>query len=86
MRIRNSRKKYTIKITYMQQSIDIFFGRHLKKLREKQNKSVNIFGYENDLTPATISRIENGLISPRLQTLKKIADGLDISLKDLLDF
>ena len=70
----------------MQQNIDILFGRHLRRLREKQDKSVNIFGYENDITPATISRIENGLISPRLQTLKKIADGLNIPLSELLRF
>ena len=70
----------------MQQNIDVFFGRHLKRMREKRKKSINIFSYENDLTPATVSRIENGLISPRLQTLKKIADGLDISLRDLFDF
>ena len=67
-----------------QENIDILFGRHLKKLREQKHKSVNMFSYENDLVPATISRIENGLISPRLQTLKKIAGALDISLSELL--
>jgi transcriptional regulator with XRE-family HTH domain len=67
----------------MQQSIDTLFGRHLKSLRKRKRKSVNMFSYENDLTPATISRIENGLISPRLKTLKKIADALDISLSEL---
>jgi len=67
----------------MQQDIDILFGQHLKKLREKQHKSVNMFSYENDLTPATVSRIENGLISPRLKTLQKIAAALDISLNEL---
>jgi transcriptional regulator with XRE-family HTH domain len=53
-------------------------------LREKIPKSVNLFGYENDLTPATVSRIENGIHSLRLRTLKKIAEALGLSLSELL--
>ncbi|GBR75990.1 transcriptional regulator XRE family [Candidatus Termititenax persephonae] len=69
----------------MQQSnIDQHFGRRLRELREKIPKSVNMFGYENDLTPATVSRIENGIHSPRLRTLKKIAEALGMSLSELL--
>ncbi|MDR2428297.1 MAG: helix-turn-helix domain-containing protein [Candidatus Margulisbacteria bacterium] len=65
-------------------SIDKRFGQRLRELREKIPQSVNMFGYENDLTPATVSRIENGIHSPRLRTLQKIAEALGLSLSELL--
>ncbi|MDR1453897.1 MAG: helix-turn-helix domain-containing protein [Candidatus Margulisbacteria bacterium] len=64
--------------------MDQCFGQRLRELREKIPKSVNLFGYENDLTPATVSRIENGIHSLRLRTLKKIAEALGLSLSELL--
>ena len=55
-------------------------GRHLRKLREQKGISLNIFAYENDLTTATISRIENGLVDTKISTLIKYARGLGIPL------
>jgi transcriptional regulator with XRE-family HTH domain len=67
-----------------QENINVVFGRHLRRLREKIPKALTVFAYENDLDPANLSRIENGLISTRLETLKKIADALEMSLGELL--
>ena len=55
-------------------------GNSLKSLRLKQNKSLNIFDYENDLTTATVSRVENGLVDTKFSTLIKYAKGLEIPL------
>lgn len=42
-------------------------GRYLKILREKKGISLNHFAYENDLTTATVSRIENGLVTQKFR-------------------
>ncbi len=59
-------------------------GNYLKSLREGQNKSLNIFAYENDLTTATVSRVENGLVDSKFSTLIKYAKGLEIPLETIL--
>lgn len=61
------------------------FGAHLKKLREKLGKSLTMFCYENDLSKASISRIERGNADFRYSTLLKLADALEISMPELLD-
>jgi len=61
------------------------FGKRLKKLREKQGKSLNMFAYENDLSKASISKIERGIIDFRFSTLLRLANALEISLSELLD-
>jgi len=59
-------------------------GNYLKSLREEQNKSLNIFAYENDMTTATVSRVENGLVDSKFSTLIKYAKGLEIPLETIL--
>ncbi len=59
-------------------------GEYLKSLRLGQNKSLNIFAYENDMTTATVSRVENGLVDSKLSTLIKYAKGLEIPLENIL--
>ena len=70
-------------ITYMERdekNLMKLLGNSLKSLRIKQNKSLNIFAYENDLTTATVSRVENGLVDTKFSTLIKYAKGLEIPL------
>ncbi len=70
-------------ITYMERdekNLMKLLGNSLKSLRLKQNKSLNIFAYENDLTTATVSRVENGLVDTKFSTLIKYAKGLEIPL------
>lgn len=45
-----------------------------------------MLAYENDLNKSTLSRIENGLVDPKLSTLNKIAESLEISLDELMKF
>lgn len=59
-------------------------GHTLKILREKKGISLNIFAYENDLTTATVSRVENGLVDTKFSTLIKYAKGLEIPLEQIL--
>lgn len=59
-------------------------GNYLKALREKKGVSLNIFAYENDMTTATVSRIENGIVDTKFCTLIKYAKGLEIPLENIL--
>lgn len=59
-------------------------GNYLKSLRENKGISLNIFAYENDLTTATVSRIENGLVDTKFCTLIKYARGLEMPLDQII--
>lgn len=75
------------KITYMQQDnkeILKKIGKRIKELREQQNTSLNKFAFNSDdLTSATLSRIENGLVDFKFTTLVKLTTALDTSLSEL---
>lgn len=61
------------------------FGQRLRKFREKQGESLNMFAYENDLSKASISKIERGIIDFRFSTLIQLANALEMPLSQLLD-
>lgn len=69
---------------YSEKEIFKTLGEYLKSLRISQNKSLNIFAYENDMTTATVSRVENGLVDSKLSTLIKYAKGLEIPLEKII--
>lgn len=69
---------------YNEKQLIKILGNYLKLLREKKGTSLNIFAYENDMTTATVSRIENGLVDSKFSTLVKYAKGLEIPLETIL--
>ena len=62
------------------------FGEHLRKLREKKNitqfELASIIGKDRQ----SIQRVEAGNINPTIYYLQEVADGLQIPLKDIVDF
>ena len=61
-------------------------GTRIKDLRVQNQKSLNQFAYASeDLTSATLSRIENGLVDFKFTTLVKIARALNMNLSDLFE-
>jgi len=66
--------------------LKIAFGEHVRKLRLARGKSMRGFADEADIEYSQIARIEKGEISPTIVTAAKIADALEIALKDLFDF
>jgi len=62
------------------------FGTHIKLLREKRNLTLSYANYEGGVNPSTISRIEKGEVEPKLLTLYKIADALNVEIGDLFDY
>jgi len=64
----------------------IDFGVHLRKLRDHHHMSLQDLANESDISKITIYRIENAKLNPTLSTIISLAKGLNIPLKDLVDF
>ncbi len=61
-------------------------GYKIKFERGKRKISQLDLALKTGLTTRTVSRIECGTIDPKLSTLSKIANALEIDLIELLDF
>jgi transcriptional regulator with XRE-family HTH domain len=64
----------------------IQFGRHLKTLRTSKNLSLRKLATKCNIDHSDIVRYENGDINMSFNTLVELAQGLDITLKELMDF
>ena len=62
----------------------IEFGKHVKELRKSKKLTLTNLCYKNGLEPSTISRIEKGLVEPKLLTLTKLASALGVDFNTLL--
>jgi len=75
MQQKNDKIKYLSKIT----------GTLIKKLRQDSTKSsLNTFALEVDLARGNMSKLESGFHDPKLSTLWKIAEGLDMPLSTFI--
>ncbi len=62
------------------------FGVHLRQLREKQQLSQQELANLADMAKTSIQRFENAQMSATIDALISIAKGLEIPMKDLMDF
>lgn len=60
------------------------FGQRIRDLRKEQGISQEAFADRCGVMRTYMSRIETGAANPSLEAAKVIADGLGISLSDLL--
>lgn len=62
-------------------------GRRIKEMRESKGLSqVDVVGrMQGEIDPTNISRIESGRTNPTVLTLFRLAEALDIQVKELLD-
>jgi transcriptional regulator with XRE-family HTH domain len=56
----------------------------IKRLRRQHGLTREKLAFENDLSKPTITRLERNEFDPKLSTLLKIAQGLDIKISELL--
>ena len=63
--------------------INILFGRHIAELRKEQNMSQEEFAERCSLHRTYIGALERGEKSPTLNTIQKLAIGLNVKLIDL---
>lgn len=61
-------------------------GKHIAKIRKQHGYSQDRLYLEGGFSRGTLSKIENGLTSPEVFTLARIAEVLDLPLKSLIDF
>ena len=59
-------------------------GAKIKRLREEKEIGQKAFAFDCEIGRTQLYMIENGKTNPRLLTLMKIADGLEISVSELL--
>ena len=59
------------------------FGENIRQLRLSRGLTQEALAEKSDLSVDAVRRIEWGTISPSLDTLSKLASGLDISLRTL---
>ena len=60
-------------------------GSRIKELREEKGIDQKSFAFDCGIGRTQLYMIENGKTNPRLLTLIKIADGLEISVSNLLE-
>jgi transcriptional regulator with XRE-family HTH domain len=64
----------------------IHFGKHLAALRKKQNLSYRKFAQNCDIDYADVKKYEKGELNMTFLTMIEFAKGLNIPLKELIDF
>ncbi len=61
-------------------------GLHIRKLRLQRGLTQSDIGIDMDNYAEQVGRIERGQLNVTICTLKKIAESLEVSLSELLDF
>lgn len=64
----------------------IEFGKNLERIKKEKNLSYRQIAQNCDLEHSDIKRYADGKINPTVLSLRSLANGLNISPKDLLDF
>lgn len=62
------------------------FGQHLRRLREGRGWSQQALADAADITKKTVYRMETAQTAPTLDVLACLAEGLEISLAELVTF
>lgn len=60
-------------------------GSKIKELREEKGLNQKAFAFECEIGRTQLHMIENGKTNPRLTTIMKIANALEISVSKLVD-
>lgn len=74
-----------MKSKYNKQVIKLI-GKNIRELRKKQKLSQAQLAFESDMPREQICRIESGKINTTIGNLFKIAEVLNIPVKDIFDF
>lgn len=66
--------------------LKIDFGKRLQALRLEADMTQEALADEIGVTIESISNIERGIYGPKFDNLEKIAEVLDVPVKELFDF
>ncbi len=67
----------------MADAVDQIFGKKIRALRHKSGLTQDALAKRSTLSVDAVRRIEYGAFSPSLKTIRKLARGLNISLRRL---
>jgi len=67
----------------MRMNVGKKFGVHLRTLRHARQLTQEQLAERSELSVDAIRRVERGAFSPSLETVNKLATGLDVSLRTL---
>ncbi len=62
------------------------FGNHVKELRSKKNLTQIDVSSKMNKDQQSLQRVESGNVSPSLYYLFELAEGLDVSIEELMCF
>ncbi len=66
--------------------LQIAVGKRIKKLREERNISQQDIAGACNIEKSNFSRLEAGNTNPTIYTLQKIAENLNVSLSEIVNF
>ncbi|MCI8284348.1 MAG: helix-turn-helix transcriptional regulator [Firmicutes bacterium] len=66
--------------------VKIKLGKRIKQLRNMRDMTQENLAEAADLSISFLGNVERGNSSPTIETLKKIADALDVTLSELMNF
>jgi len=64
-------------------ALELSLGRQVRSFRLEQGMTVSDLAKQSDLSPGMLSKVENGLTSPSLSTMRGIADALNVPVTAL---
>lgn len=62
------------------------FGKNLKRVRESKGLSQEDLAAKADSVLSQVGRIERGKRAPTILTVQKLADALEVNVKELFNF
>ena len=66
--------------------VNKIFGNRLKQVRAELSITQEELALKCDMQPSHIGQLERGIKSPTLETLYKIASGINLDVSELVDF
>jgi transcriptional regulator with XRE-family HTH domain len=67
-------------------NLKVRFGKRLQALRAEQGITQEQLANAVDLTVESISNVERGIHGPKFNNLEKIANALNVQVKELFEF
>ena len=61
------------------------FARTLKAYRDEHDLTLTAVADQTGISPSTLSRIENGKLVPKFQTMARLCDLMDVSIEDFTE-
>ncbi|MCB9230783.1 MAG: helix-turn-helix transcriptional regulator [Bacteroidia bacterium] len=71
---------------YRDQEFVETFGQRVREVRKSKGMTIEDFADKTGFPNSTIARIERAEINPTISVVKRLAEGLDVSIHLLFDF